>query len=225
MTEPLETVWMVYGRPDSSAVARVMWTLGELQLPYRRLDWGGRFGGNDDPAYRRLNPTGRIPTIVLPGGEALWESNAIIRSLASQHSCREGGLWPLHPHLRAQCDAWMDWSRDYQSAVSRVREAYKTPNADAVSIRAAVAAAEPALAILERQLEDRRHVAGEELTVADLSLGVWAHRWFRVPEDLPGRPALPATEAWYHRLRQRPPYLEHVVEAVSTGAQTLGGLG
>jgi glutathione S-transferase len=214
---------LVYGRPDSSTVARLMWTIGELALPHRRVDWGGAFGGNGDPAYRQLNPTGRIPTLILPNGTALWESNAIIRRLASEHSAGIGGLWPAAADLRALCDAWMDWSRDYQSAVSRVREAYKRAEATEESVEAAMRQAAPALGMLERQLASRTFVMGDCLTVADLALGVWVHRWFRAPVDLPGRPELPATSAWYARLRQRAPYKEHVVEKVSIGAQRMGG--
>lgn len=212
--------WLVYGRPDSSAVARVMWTIGEIGLPCRRIDWGGAFGGNDDAAYRQLNPTGRIPTLVLPNGAALWESNAIIRRLASEHSAVPSGLWPADPDQRALCDAWMDWSRDLQTAVSRVREALKHPDATLESVRSAVRLASPALTTLERQLESRLFVMADHLTIADLALGVWAHRWFRTPADLPDRPHLPAAADWYARLRLRAPYLEHVVKRVSAGPRT-----
>ena len=40
----------IHGRRNSSNVMPVMWTLGELELAHQRLDVGGSFGGNDDPA-------------------------------------------------------------------------------------------------------------------------------------------------------------------------------
>ena len=53
----------VWGRHDGSNVIKAMWCIGELGIEYDRVDWGGKFGGNDDPAYRAMNPNGRLPTI------------------------------------------------------------------------------------------------------------------------------------------------------------------
>jgi glutathione S-transferase len=211
----------VFGRTDSSAVARVMWTVGELGIPHKRTDIGGPFGGTDEPGYRTMNPTGRIPAVRLSTGEALWESNAIIRYLASVHNM--GGLTPSDPVQRAQAEAWMDWSADFQSAVSRVRQAYKADDASEAGIRTAFASAARVMGILEHRLAGRSYVMGDRLTIADLSLGVWAHRWFRAPEDLPGRPVLSACADWYARLLTRAPFVEHVADKVSAGPQRVGG--
>lgn len=72
----------IYGRTDSSAVARLMWTVHELGLPHRRIARGGEFGGLDAAEYRAINPAGTIPGVRLEDGRTLWESNAIIRFLA-----------------------------------------------------------------------------------------------------------------------------------------------
>ena len=53
----------VWGRADGSNVIKAMWCIGELGLVHERIDWGGEFGGNDDPQYRRKNPNGRLPTL------------------------------------------------------------------------------------------------------------------------------------------------------------------
>ena len=53
----------IWGRKDGSNVVKAMWAVGELGLEYERIDWGGKFGGNDDPEYRRKNPNGRLPTL------------------------------------------------------------------------------------------------------------------------------------------------------------------
>jgi len=42
----------VWGRSDGSNVIKAMWCIGELGIDYERIDWGGKFGGNDDPEYR-----------------------------------------------------------------------------------------------------------------------------------------------------------------------------
>ncbi|HUF87616.1 MAG TPA: glutathione S-transferase, partial [Thermohalobaculum sp.] len=57
------TMLTIWGRNTSSNVQIVMWAVGELGLAHERIDWGGAFGGNDDPEYLRMNPNGLIPTV------------------------------------------------------------------------------------------------------------------------------------------------------------------
>ena len=72
------TVW---GRLNSANVQKVIWTLGELDLPYAHVPLGGAFGGLDAPAFRAMNPNGKVPTI-RDDDLVLWESHAIVRYLA-----------------------------------------------------------------------------------------------------------------------------------------------
>ncbi|WP_300577126.1 glutathione S-transferase family protein [Phenylobacterium sp.] len=210
------TVW---GRADSSATARVMWALGETALSCKRLDWGGAYGGGDDPAYRALSPPGRIPAITRDDGFSLWESNTIIRWLAT--TCPEAGLWPADETARWQAEAWMDWSTAPGRVIGPVRTAYRRAEPDPAEMARTIASAAETFAVLDAQLQGRTFVVGETFSVADLALGVVVHRWFRIPEALE-RPALPALAAWYERLCARPAYQDHVVAKVSARPQTLG---
>src|SRR6202034_4650473 len=54
---------IVWGRATSSNVMKVLWGLGELNLPFERIDVGGSFGKTDTPEYRAMNPTGLVPTL------------------------------------------------------------------------------------------------------------------------------------------------------------------
>src|SRR5690348_9690795 len=99
-------VLKIWGRANSFNVQKVLWCADELGVPYERVDLGGPFGGNDDPAYRRLNPNGVVPTIQ-DGDLVLWESNAIVRYLAAKHG--SGTLYPSDLAVRADADRWMDW--------------------------------------------------------------------------------------------------------------------
>ena len=210
----------VYGRPDSSAVARVMWTIGELGLEYERLDWGGPHGGNDTPDYRAMNPSGKIPAVQLENGQALWESNAIIRYLCALEPTHR--YLPLDPLERARIEAWMDWAGALQNAVSRIRKAYKPAGATQSDIDAELDQVAPILRVLDTQLAGQNFVMGHDITAADFALGVWAHRLWRCPPVAKPQ-EMDAIWKWLERLQARPAYREHVMEKVSAGPQNVGG--
>src|SRR5690349_16958947 len=98
------TVW---GRLDSVNVQKVVWALGELGLAYEHVPAGGKFGGLDAPAYRAMNPNGKVPTL-RDGELVVWESHAIVRYLAATYGA--GTLWPADPKARAITDQWTDWT-------------------------------------------------------------------------------------------------------------------
>src|SRR3546814_10378455 len=96
----------IWGRTTSSNVMKALWTCAELGLPFERVDVGGPFGGNRTPEYLAMNPNGLVPTMD-EDGFVLWESNSIVRYLASGHGL--GGLCPADPRQRADAERWMDW--------------------------------------------------------------------------------------------------------------------
>jgi glutathione S-transferase len=67
------TVW---GRRNSVNVQKVLWALGELDVPYVRENVGGHFGGNRDPDFLAMNPMGLVP-VIRDGDVTMFESNAI----------------------------------------------------------------------------------------------------------------------------------------------------
>ena len=97
---------IVWGRATSSNVMKVLWGLGELGLPFERIDVGGAFGKTDTPEYRAMNPTGLVPTLQ-EDDFTLWESNVILRYLHAAHA-PASPLFPAEPHARANVDRWMD---------------------------------------------------------------------------------------------------------------------
>ena len=84
-------MFKLWGRKDGSNVIKVTWCLGEIGVEYERIDWGGEFGGNDDPEYRAKNPNGRLPTLEEEDGFTLWESGAVTRYMRKVR-CRRTSL-------------------------------------------------------------------------------------------------------------------------------------
>jgi glutathione S-transferase len=193
----------VLGRRNSLNVQKVMWTLGELNLPYVRKDVGGSFGYPDDYP----NPNRVVPTL-RDGDLVVWESNACVRYLARTYG--SGSLWPTDNATLTTADMWMEWHRsDISSAFfplfqMLIRGLPGTPE----RIEKCRLDAGRIFAQLDGQLEGRSFIAGDSLTMADIVNGAMMYRWFTLPVE---RPALPNLEAWYARLKERPAYRRHVM--------------
>ncbi len=197
----------VWGRINSVNVEKVIWTVQELGLPFERIEAGGAFGVVGTPEYRALNPVGRVP-VIEDDGFVLWESNAIVRYLATRHGL--GTLMPADPRAQAEAGRWMDFQLGTVAAPLSaltwgiVRTAPEKRDIKAVA--PAFANLGAALAIVDTALAGRAFLVCDGLTVADIPLGCCAHRWFNLPLEDTGleRPELPHLAAWYGRLKVRP---------------------
>lgn len=200
----------IWGRRSSFNVQKVLWLVGELDLPHEHIPAGGDFGGLDDPGFRALNPHGLVP-VVQDGETTMWESHAILRYLAATHGA--GRFWPADAAARAPIDGWMDWS---QTALQPAFLTgvfwgwYRTPEAqrDGPAIARALDRTHRCLAAVEERLDGRPFLAGEALSLADIPIGTCLYRYFELEI---ARPSLPRLEGWYAQLRDRPAYREHVM--------------
>ena len=75
-------MYKLYGRPSSGSLA-VQVALEEIGAPYERI-WVGREAA-DEARFRAVNPTGRVPALVLPDGTIMFESAAMLIHLAVSH--------------------------------------------------------------------------------------------------------------------------------------------
>jgi glutathione S-transferase len=199
----------LFGRPSSINVQKVLWTVGEIGLAYEHVDAGGDAGGLNDPAFLAMNPHGRVP--VLKDGEtAIWESNTIVRYLCATYA--EGSLSPAAPRARAACDGWMDWTATIlqPEIMGLFWGFYRTPAAqrNVALIAARTADSAETVGSLDKWLETRRFIAGDQLTMADIPAGTLMFRYFAMGVETP---AAPAVAAWRARLADRPAYREHVM--------------
>lgn len=201
----------VYGRATSSNVQAVMWTIGELGLAHERRDLGHRHGGLDTPEFLAMNPNGLVPVIRDGEDAPIFESGAIVRYLAARYGSED--FWPADPARRAQVDKWAEWSKVTVASLFTMPifwHVVRTPRAERDPARLArdIAALGARLAIADKQLQESPFLAGRALTVADIMFGHLLYRYFDIEID---RPALPALEAYYGRLCERPAYRTHVM--------------
>ncbi|HYF08565.1 MAG TPA: glutathione S-transferase family protein [Acetobacteraceae bacterium] len=201
----------LWGRVNSVNVMKVLWVLEELGLPYERQDAGMAFGVVDTPAYRAMNPNGRIPTLE-DDGFVLWESNSILCYLAMKAG---SPIYPSAPAARASLDRWLDWQLSTLSPAERnlFWGMVRTPadKRDMAQVVAAARAAAECWRILDARLaQGGPFVEGGAFTLADIVLGAYARRWFGPEVQVDGMPHFPALAAWYARLGQRPGFAKWV---------------
>lgn len=198
----------VWGRTNSINVQKVLWTLAELGIAFERVDAGLQFGVVGTPEYRAMNPNALVPTID-DDGFILWESNVIVRYLATRYAM--GGLCPADLQERFSVERWMDWQATALYAalapafLGLIRKApqFSAPE----TIAAATAKTGQCLAILDAHLDGRDFVGGERFTMGDIPVGATACRWYAMPV---ARESHPHVERWLARLKQRPAFRAHV---------------
>jgi glutathione S-transferase len=195
----------IIGKDTSINVRKVLWTCGELGLPFEREDWNADHAG--------LNPNGLVPVLV-DEDFVLWESNTICRYLCTQYAGQGGAaLLPLLPgsaRERARVEQWMDWqATDLNTAwryafMALVRNS--PAHQDRAQIEAGAASWNRHIGILDAQLgATGAYATGSAFTLADVVLGLSVNRWMMTPMD---KPAFRHVAAYYDRLTERPGFRE-----------------
>jgi glutathione S-transferase len=203
----------IWGRTTSSNVQKVLWCCGELGIEYDRVDWGGPFGGNNDPEYRRINPNGLVPTVI-DGDLVMWESNTICRYLATTRNGE--ALYPKDPAARTHVERWMDWQLSVVGppmgallfGLVRATPEQRDPAAIEAARRRALAAWQ----IVDDAVAAQPYLAGDHLSLAEIVLGTQIYRWYTFPIE---RPELPNLRAWYERFCNRPAFKQYIVMPIT----------
>ncbi len=192
----------VLGRATSGNVQKVIWLLEEIGLPYKREDYGRQFNNTGDAAYLKLNPNGKVPTLV-DGDTVIWELNSILRYLCN----KQGGhaLYPSDPLARSQVERWMDWQlASLNNPYLGIFKEAKKPAAErAASWAADSKELKTQLDILEAGMGGQPWLAGPAISLADVCLGPIVHRCLDFPVDLPG---LVGLRAWRDKVAARPAF-------------------
>jgi glutathione S-transferase len=199
----------IWGRNTSVNVQKAMWAVGELGLPHERIDIGGTFGKNNEPAYLAKNPNGLVPTLE-EDGFLLWESNSIVRYLAAKYGA--GKLEPADVRARARASSWMDWQLTVAApALTPVFWGLiRTPpdKRDPAAIEAGKIKTMAAMKILDAQLAKTAFVADDTLSMGDIPVALMAYRFRRL---VPDRPGLDHLERWFAAIEERPAFKQHVL--------------
>src|ERR1700756_5527649 len=186
----------IWGRNNSINVQKVMWAVGELKLAHQRIDVGGAFGKNKEPAYLAMNPNGLVPTLEEENGFLLWESNTVVRYLAAKHKATV--LEPADLRTRALAGKWMDWQLSvYGPAITPVFWGLiRTPpeKRDHKAIEEGKSRTTAAVQILDAHFAKHAYAAGDAFSMGDIPISIMSYRY---RELVPKRPAFANFERWY----------------------------
>jgi glutathione S-transferase len=196
-----------YYAPYSSAV-RVHWALEELGIPYEGVKVDLKAGDQKKPEFLKLNPNGKVPTLV-DDGVPYFESVAIIIELGQKYGTAKG-LWPkAGTHAYGRAMSWTAWAAaSLLNAGTRLM--YNTSKEipddqkHAGQAESARKEFEGLLALLDAELADKPYLTGETFTLADALLG--ADMWWYQMVLVPDLSAWPQLKAWTDRCKERPAF-------------------
>ena len=191
---------LLYDSAISGNCYKVRLLLAHLSLPYERRELDVVDRSNRPDVLGGLNPSLRVPTIVLDDGRAIGESGAILSYFG------EGTRFvPADRYDRAQMLQWMffeQYDHEPAIAVARFWLAYSgRPEEFADRLPERQAAGTRALTAMERHLDGRSFLVGNTLTLADIALYAYTHVADEGGFDLEPYPAL---RTWLGRVASEP---------------------
>ena len=191
---------VLYDSPVSGNCYKVRLLLAHLGVPYERRTMDVADRSNRPDVLGGLNPSLRVPTLVLDDGRPLGESGAILWYFG------EGTRFvPEGPYERAQVLQWMffeQYDLEPAIAVARFWVAYSgRPDEFADQLPAKLKAGERVLRALEQHFDGREYAVGDSLTLADIALYGYTHVAEEGGFSLDPYPAL---RAWLRRVASEP---------------------
>jgi glutathione S-transferase len=211
-------MYTLYYSPGSASMA-VHLALLELGVTHRleKLDLAG--GAQHAPEYRRLNPRGQVPTLVIDG-KAYFESAALLLLLAERHP--EARLAPLigSPQRPAYYQ-WMAFLTNSMGPMYRLWFMPKDLGSEELPslVREAISQKiEEGWSILDAHLgANGPYILGAEVSVVDL-LAIMYMRWSR---NMP-KPATewPSLRRYAALMRERPSWKKlYAIEELTEWAE------
>ncbi|HEU0230049.1 MAG TPA: glutathione S-transferase N-terminal domain-containing protein [Burkholderiaceae bacterium] len=187
--------------------AKVALFLEETGLAYEVVPVDTSKGQQHDPAFRKINPNGKVPAIVDmegPGGQpaTVFDSTAILLYLAEK-----AGRLLGQPHDRPELLSWLLFLGSGLGPFSgqAVHFQYAAPPGLDYAVNRYRREAERHYHVLDDHLAGREFIVGNEYTIADISAWGWLDRASRVmkgTEDPLG--AYPDIKRWFQAIDARP---------------------
>lgn len=154
--------------------------------------------------YMQLNPNGRIPTIVDLSNDnfVVFESGAILWYLAEKY----GKFLPKEEKSRSQALQWLMFQMGgvgpmMGQAMYFQRIAEPQGHHEEFAIKRYVQESRRLLEVLDKQLEGKTYLLGDEFSIADIATYPWARSYYWAKVSVDG---LENLQAWFECIDNRP---------------------
>uniref|UniRef100_A0A0D9Y8L3 glutathione transferase n=1 Tax=Oryza glumipatula TaxID=40148 RepID=A0A0D9Y8L3_9ORYZ len=215
----------VYGWVVSPWMARVLVALEEAGAEYEVVPMSRSGGDHRRPEHLARNPFGEIP-VLEDGDLTLYQSRAIARYIFRKYKPEllglgEGGSL----EESAMVDLWLDVEAHQHEAAVRpilwhcIINKFEGRDRDQGVVDESVRKLEKVLGVYEARLSGSRYLAGDRISLADLS-HFSNMRYFMATEYAGVVDAYPHVKAWWEALLARP-----TVQKVMAGMPPDFGLG
>ena len=185
---------------NSNNCRRVNATIQHLGLDVEIIEM--EMGKLKTPEYLALNPNGKVPTFV-DGDFVLWESRSIMQYLAAK---KPSTLWSSDPKQQGIISHWQFWEGVHLSKGTGAyafenlfKKIFMKQEPDPIALAAGEKEWHTFAPVLNAQLESRKWIVGDALTLADFSAGACFS--FAEPSGLP-MDRYPHIQAWLSRLNE-----------------------
>lgn len=171
----------LYGNASPNLI-KVLFMLGEIQLPYEIRHINIMAGENFDPSYMAINPNAKIPAIIDRAGPqgqpvTVFESGAILIYLAE----KTGSLYGQNLVERTEINQWlmlqMSGIGPTFGQATHFRENGPAPaGSEYARVRYFTEAAR-LCEVLDRRLSECEYLGGNEFSIADIATFPWLRKY------------------------------------------------
>jgi glutathione S-transferase len=196
------------GSPTSPYVRKVCIVMAEKKLDYRMVAedvW------SPNTTINASNPLGKVPCLVLEGGEAVFDSRVIVEYLDTLSPV--GKLIPSNGRERAEVKTWealADGLLD-ASILARLEAgwAHRTPEQRSQAwIDRQLGKISESLKAMSNGLGDKPYCSGASMSLSDIAVGcAVGYLDFRFP-TIPWRSTYPNLDKLYEKLMQRQSFID-----------------
>src|SRR5258705_1768970 len=187
--------------------AKVALVLEETGLAYQLIPIDTSKGEQHTPAFRAINPNGKVPAIVDTEGPCgkearVFDSGAILLYLGE-----ETGRLIGSPADRPELLSWLFFIATGIGPFSgqAVHFQHAAPEKLGYAVNRYRREIERHYEVLDKHLKGRDFIVGKEFSIADISAWGWLDRATRVlPGDTDPLSAFPNLERWFRAINSRP---------------------
>jgi len=178
---------------------KVRLLLSQLDIPFAYVETDILSGETQTDEFLAMNPNGKIPTLRLPSGDILTESNAILLYLA------EGTRFLPEDKLgRAHVNEWLffeQYSHEPNVAVPRFWKTHGDMNElQTLTLPQKMENGYKALSVMEARLRGGDYLVGDAYSVADIALYAYTHVAHEGGFDLSNYPGI---NQWMQRVQDQ----------------------